>query len=117
MKTEFVKLIRCFVVALGVLTIILHAQRTVAQTQLTNEFWICNTTNTANLGTLSDPYDGSTQTKFDSIMANLPTGCTVHLLGGTYRTHGDALGNGGYLLRGQKVLGSGIDVTILQLAS
>src|ERR1051326_3791764 len=83
-----------------------------AQTQLTNEFWVCSCTNTANLGTLSAPYDGSTQAKFDSVMANLPPGCAVHLLAGTYQTHG----NQAYFLHGQKVLGSGRDVTIIQLA-
>src|SRR5262245_16147433 len=113
MKTEFNRRIVRFVVAPGILAILLLVQRTAAQTQFTNEFWVCNTTNTANRGTLSDPYDGSTRAKFDSIMANLPAGCTVHILAGTYQTHGNGAGVDGYHLRGQKVLGSGIDVTII----
>jgi hypothetical protein len=63
---------------------------------------------------LDYPYDGSNQAKFDAVMGNLPANTTIHLLAGTYQTHGVLAY---YLKSGQKVLGSGIDVTILQLAS
>src|SRR5262245_58391889 len=76
---------RCAVIAL----LLLISLRAFADTQFTNEFWVCNTTNTGNLGTLRDPYDGSTRQKFDTIMVGLPKGCTVHILGGTYLTHGN----------------------------
>ena len=80
-----------------------------------NEFWISTNTATANLGTLSDPFDGSTQVKFDSVMDSLPPNSTIHILAGTYQTLGNLGGWG--VKSGQKILGSGIDVTIVQLAS
>jgi hypothetical protein len=53
-------------------------------------------------------------------MSNMPPSSTIHILAGTYQTHGGWVGTtrNGYMLKsGQKVIGSGIDVTILQLAS
>src|SRR5882672_5272931 len=86
-----------------------------AATQFTNEFWISTSTNTANLGTLSDPYDGSTQAKFDAHMSTNPPYSTIHILAGNYQTLGSS---GGFVLKaGQKVLGSGSGVTTLQLSS
>jgi len=85
-----------------------------ATTQNANEFWISTNTATADLGTITDPYDGSTEAKFDSRMANLPPNSTMHIMAGTYQTYGDEVY---YLKSGQKILGSGIDVTIFQLVS
>jgi hypothetical protein len=79
---------------------------------ITNEFWVSTSTNTANLGTQSNPYDGSTQPKFDAVINHLSANATLHILGGTYQTYGDYDCR---LKSGQRILGSGIDVTILQL--
>lgn len=84
-----------------------------AQTTNSNEFWISTSTNTANLGTLSAPYDCSTQTKFDSVINGMPAYSTIHALAGTYLTSGWLCP----LKSGQKFFGSGIDVTILKLAT
>jgi hypothetical protein len=92
-----------------------------AATVSQNEFWVSAvpTGTTAHAGTITDPYDGSTQVKFDALFNNnsfphLPANCTVHLLGGTYMTSGAA----GFVLQtGQKILGSGMDITTVVLAS
>ena len=84
------------------------------ETVFTNEFWISTSTNTADLGTLDNPFNGSTQAKFDAKMTSLPLNCTVHLLAGTYQTLGNSSG-GSSLKSGQKVLGSGIDNTVIRL--
>src|SRR6266478_10023313 len=86
--------------------------------QFTNEFWISTNTNTANLGTLSDPYDGSTATKFDLVMTNMPASSTIHILAGTYQTQGYLSGRSGWQAKsGQKILGSGMDATIIHLTT
>jgi hypothetical protein len=97
------------IIAISALSLALTAA---AETEFDNEFWISTSTNTSNLGTLDNPFDGSTATKFDTVMSNLPTNCTIHILAGTYMTDG---GHGFILKSGQKVLGSGRDVTILRL--
>lgn len=85
-----------------------------AETEFNNEFWISTSTSTANLGTLDNPFDGSTAKKFDSVMAALPPNSTIHILAGTYQTYGL---EGWQVKSGQKILGSGMDVTVLQLVS
>ena len=113
MKTRF-KSFENIHTVLGILTAMLLLQTVSAETQFANEFWISTSTNTANLGTLDNPYDGSTQLKFDAAMNNLPANSTIHILAGTYQTLGT--GAGGYTLKsGQKVLGSGIDNTLIRL--
>ena len=84
-----------------------------AQTRFNNEVWISPVAqpNGGN-GTLDFPYDGSTQAKFDTVMGSLRPSCTVHLLAGTYQTYGTGAWN---LQSGQKILGSGIDNTIVKL--
>src|SRR5438445_3858059 len=80
------------------------------ETLIPNEYWVSPSTNTANLGTLSNPYDGSTELKFDAVMANLPANSTMHILAGTYQT----AGNRAWAVKsGQQFLGSGIDITII----
>lgn len=82
-----------------------------ADTANANEFWISPNPDTQNLGTLADPFDGSTREKFDAAMNRLPPNSVIHLLAGTYQTYG----NCGFTLKsGTQVLGSGIDVTVLQ---
>lgn len=100
---------------LMVLTGSLFALTAAAQVQYANEFWI-STNATGYMypsgGTLSNPLDGSTTTNFDRNMNNLPPNSTIHLLAGTYQT----LGFFGWSVKvGQKIHGSGIDNTILQL--
>src|SRR5215469_11296901 len=85
-----------------------------AETIITNEFWICNSTNTANRGTLDNPYDGSTRVKFDAIMNAMPPNSTIHILAGTYETWGSY---GWDPKSGDKIVGSGIDHTILHFPS
>ncbi len=95
----------------------LFAFSATAQIQYSNEFWISTnaTGNTyPNGGTLDSPLDGSTQTKFDQNMASLPASSMIHILPGTYQTFGDEE----WLVKTeQKIVGSGIDVTIIQLAT
>ncbi len=85
-------------------------------TELDNEFWISTNTSSTNLGTLDNPFICATEPEFDYTMSNLclVPNSTIHILAGTYQTHGSP---SGFLLKtGQKVIGSGIDVTVLQLA-
>jgi hypothetical protein len=83
--------------------------------------WVAvRTDGVAGTGTQSDPYDGSTQAKFDAVMSALPTTppIAVRLGPGTFKTNGYADGvSGGWQPRpAMKIVGSGIDVTVLQLA-
>jgi hypothetical protein len=79
----------------------------------TNEFWISTNTSSENLGTLDKPYICATEPEFDNTMSNMPPNCTIHILAGTYQTLG--FYQGFSLQTGQKILGSGIDVTVIQL--
>jgi hypothetical protein len=99
-------------------------QRAEASIQFSNEFWISTNAN-GNMfvngtgGTLDNPFDGSTVSNFDVNMNSFPPNSTIHILAGTYQTYGDNAGNfssaGGFWVKsGQKILGSGIGVTILQ---
>ena len=85
-----------------------------AETEFDNEFWISTSTKSANLGTMDNPFDGSTPAKFDSVMEALPPNSTIHILAGTYQTYGVSKWQ---LKSGQKILGSGMDATVLQLVS
>jgi hypothetical protein len=85
-----------------------------AETAITNEFWICDRTNTLKLGTLENPFDGSDQAKFDAVLSNMPPNCAIHILAGTYETWGSINWK---VKPGQKIIGSGIDVTILQFSA
>src|SRR5437899_9111307 len=67
------------------------------------------------MGTIADPYEVSTQSKFDSVMSSMPANCTIHLLGGTYMTKGSW--NGFWIKTGQRILGSGIDITTIKLTN
>ena len=98
-----------------IIGVLLCAHTAQAFTALTNEFWVSAmpNTNPTPAGTIADPYDGSTQSNFDSVMGSMPSNCTVHLLAGTYLTKGNF--EGFVLKAGQKVRGSGVDITTLQL--
>src|SRR5690349_22696687 len=72
-------------------------------------------------GTANDPYDGSTQAKFDAVMILFAaqSKVTVHLGPGTFETNGYADGaSGTWQARpGMKVIGSGMEVTTLKLVN
>lgn len=66
-------------------------------------------------GTVCDPYDGSSQTKFDSLMASFQPNTTIHLGPGTFQTNGS---NGGWNPKsGWRIVGAGFDETILMLVN
>jgi len=89
-----------------------------ASTSIPNEYWV-STVNTGNIfptnGTIDNPLDGSNNTNFDLNMGLIPANSTIHLLTGTFQTKGSWQGYG--LKSGQKVCGSGIDNTIVQLVA
>jgi hypothetical protein len=75
-------------------------------------------------GTISDPWDGSTQTKFDGVMqtiaAQFPNQkVAIHLGPGTFTTAGfaDGASNPWEIEAGMKILGSGREATILKRAA
>jgi hypothetical protein len=63
-------------------------------------------------GTESDPYDGSPAAKFDALMQSLPTNTTAHIGPGIFETQGS---DGWQPKSGQRIIGSGIDVTVLKV--
>jgi len=79
-----------------------------------NTYWVSTNTDSANLGTLDNPYICNTQTSFDDRMNSLPPNSIVHILAGKYQTGGSS---SWYVKTGQKIIGSGIDVTIVQLVT
>jgi hypothetical protein len=90
----------------------------IASTTIPNEYWI-SPVPTGNIvpmgGTIDNPLDGSNNTNFDLNMGLIPANSTIHLLTGTFQTKGSWQGYG--LKSGQKVCGSGIDNTIVQLVA
>jgi hypothetical protein len=90
-----------------------------AKCGVANEYWI--STNATGLfvrggmgGTLEHPLDGSTVSNFDFNMSKMPPNSVIHLLAGTYQTKGNL---GWTMKSGQKITGSGMDITILQFPS
>ena len=60
------------------------------------DVWIAvRTDGVAGTGTHNDPYDGSTQAKFDAVMNGMANNTCVHLGPGTFQTHGYADGVSG----------------------
>ena len=77
----------------------------------------------AGSGTREDPWDGSTQAKFDTAMSTVPPNSTI-FLGSTYDNGTDhpfetkGFANGSYLPQsGQRIVGSGIGVTTIKLVN
>lgn len=75
-------------------------------------------------GTISDPYDGSTQVRFDGVMVGIAglfpnQKVAVHIGPGIFETKGYADGEttGWQPKAGMKIFGSGMDVTTLKLVS
>lgn len=88
--------------------------------------WIAyRTDGVAGTGTQNDPYDGSTAAKFDALMNGFSANTTVHLgpasSGNPFTTTGfwmdsnGSTGSGWQPKAGMRIVGSGIDVTTLQL--
>src|SRR6185312_4627172 len=78
-------------------------------------------------GTQNDPYDGSTATRFDSLMSGFAPNTTVHLgpttTSNPFQTTGfwinndGSTGSGWEPKAGMKIIGSGIEVTTLKLVN
>ena len=81
------------------------------------EFWISTNTASGNLGTLDNPFICAAEPEFDRTMSHLPPDCTVHILPGIYHTLGGSLHPAYSLKSGQKILGSGMENTIIQLVT
>jgi hypothetical protein len=82
--------------------------------------WIGTSTNTAGTGSIDDPFDGSTRTKFDALMATLTANehIRIHLLPGAFETSGwGGEGIGWQLRNGSRLIGSGIRTTSLKLVN
>jgi hypothetical protein len=86
----------------------------------TLDVWIALRTDGAQgAGTESDPYDGSTAATFDALMRALPGDTAIHLGRGVFETHGFSpnVAASWQPKSGQKIIGSGIDVTVLKLVN
>jgi hypothetical protein len=93
------------------------------------EVWIAyRTDGITGSGTAGDPWDGSSVTKLDALLSALPANTRIHLgpspkdiIGNVmpFQTRGYADGGtGGWQAKaGMKIVGSGIDVTVLQLVN
>ena len=68
-------------------------------------------------GTIADPYVVSSAQDFDNLLGGFAPYTTIHLAPGTYTTqgHSDGITTGWAPRRGQRIVGSGIDITIIQL--
>jgi polygalacturonase len=74
---------------LGVCLIGAASSASSPQSEHVIEFWIAvRADGLSGNGTLRDPYDGSTSTRFDAVMAAIPSGATIHIMEGTFLTHG-----------------------------
>ena len=68
-------------------------------------------------GTYLNPYNANTQQLFDSYISGAKAGKTIYLSSGTFKTHGykQRTTNGSYVKSGWKLIGQGIDKTIIKL--
>ena len=64
-------------------------------------------------GTQADPFNGSTQTRFDAVMSSIPPNTAIHLGAGTFRT---AVARPWLVKPGWVIIGAGMDATTVQLA-
>lgn len=64
-------------------------------------------------GTSADPFNGSTQAKFDTLMQGFAANTQINLLAGTYMTNGS---DSFSLKAGWKIVGAGMGQTIVKLA-
>src|SRR5258707_27076 len=82
------------------------------------EVWLAiRTDEEPGSGTVTDPYDASALSVFDALMNSFQPYTTIHLGPGLFATsgHADGVGGGWQPRRGQRIVGSGIDVTMLKL--
>jgi hypothetical protein len=77
------------------------------------EYWIAvRTDGQPGSGTEADPFDGSTQARFDALMASMPANTTIHLGPGTFQT---AATHSWFVRSGWDVEGAGMYLTTVQL--
>ena len=62
-------------------------------------------------GTISSPFNVSTQALFDSVIPSLPVNSTIYLMAGTYQTHGVTLP------AGSSLIGFGANITTITLTA
>ena len=68
-------------------------------------------------GTENDPFDGSTATRLDTVLNSLVANTRIHFGPGTFQINGYQDGAASSWLRsGMAIIGSGIDITTLQMA-
>ena len=83
--------------------------------------WVAaRTDGLAGAGTLSDPYDGSTVAKFDTLLNSFSSNTCVHLGPGEFQTAGYYDGISGTYWQakpGMRIVGSGIDVTTIKVVN
>ncbi len=111
------QLFGAFLFQVLLLALTVSAPTTVWAAGDTNEIWISARTNALGTGfiwgsgSITDPFYGD----FNAIMGGLPTNTTIHLLPGIHYTSGYEIQPGDFTLKAnQKVIGSGIDVTIVR---
>src|SRR2546429_3572949 len=90
------------------------------------EIWVCKRTDGGiqtifGAGTQDDPYDGSTYSKFDAVMGNIPEFALIRLGPGDFETRGGS-GTGhqaaGYEAKtGWRIVGAGMFQTTLRLVN
>jgi len=68
-------------------------------------------------GSICDPYVVSSAIDFDNLLASFSPYSTIHLAPGTYQSQGHAEGltTGFKPRRGQRIVGAGVDLTVIQL--
>jgi hypothetical protein len=104
----------------------LLAAATPADLGLDHELWItCRHDGQVGRGTLDDPFDGSTQERFDAVLNHLyatnTTHVTIHLGPGTFPTMGSYVyvaynpKPGWFLDDGWQIIGAGMGNTVLKL--
>ena len=116
MITNKIKLIFTFAFVLfGFLNQMIMANQT--------EYWISANTQstipavisvTFPVGSQSNPFDGSTASKFDPLINNLPPYSLIHLCPGTFQTMGNTAWGPH---DGQRIVGAGMGITVLQFPS
>ncbi|MCE0522526.1 MAG: hypothetical protein LV480_06410 [Methylacidiphilales bacterium] len=84
----------------------------IANAATASSVWIgIRTDGKAGSGTASDPFNGSTQAKFDALMSGFGANVNIYLLAGTYQTYGAD----SFLMKaGWKIYGAGIGISTIQ---
>lgn len=77
------------------------------------EYWIGTISNTLNLGTFEQPFDGSTREKYDALIPSIHGPSVIHLSRGVFWTWGSYGTN--RLNPGVQLVGSGMSNTVIRL--